>query len=186
MSLIKTSLLIQREISLQIYFFGIVYFFRYVQISSTVENDCAYTSPRTVSLSLVAAVIFSFVSFSSYAGIINFLKTNLSMFSFSIQDFRYHKPVIFRMRWFSLWYSSNLPFSPRLDRYSRWQLSFFNIFLLFFFRTVFFFFRILTPQPFPVFGLTTLWLKNNVACSHRWHAKPTAIKIAVFCILSCQ
>ena len=43
MSLIKTSLLIQRDISLQIYFFGIVYFFRYVQISSTVENDCAYT-----------------------------------------------------------------------------------------------------------------------------------------------
>ena len=43
MSLIKTSLLIQREISLQIYFFGIVYFFRYVQISSIVENDCAYT-----------------------------------------------------------------------------------------------------------------------------------------------
>ena len=52
-------------------------------------------TPWTVSLSLVAAVIFSFVSFSSYAGIINFLNTNLSMFSFSIQDFRYHKPVIF-------------------------------------------------------------------------------------------
>ena len=43
MSLIKTSLLIQREISLQIYVFGVVYFFRYVQISSTFENDCAYT-----------------------------------------------------------------------------------------------------------------------------------------------
>ena len=43
MSLIKTSLLIQREISLQIYFFGIVYFFRYVQISSTIDNDCVYT-----------------------------------------------------------------------------------------------------------------------------------------------
>ena len=43
MSLIKTSLLIQRENSLQIYFFGIVFFFRYVQISSIVGNDCAYT-----------------------------------------------------------------------------------------------------------------------------------------------
>ena len=52
-------------------------------------------TPWTVSLSLVAAVIFSFVSFSSYAGIINFLNTNLSMFSFSTQNFRYHKPVIF-------------------------------------------------------------------------------------------
>ena len=43
MRLIKTSLWIQKEISLQIYFFGIVYFFRYVKISSTLENNCAYT-----------------------------------------------------------------------------------------------------------------------------------------------
>ena len=91
MSLIKTSLLIQREISLQIYFFGIVYFFRYVQISSTVENDCAYT-------------VFSFSGGRGYFQLCEFqqlrrnnqfLNTNLSMFSFSTQDFRYHKPVIF-------------------------------------------------------------------------------------------
>jgi len=43
MRLIKTSLWIQKEIFLQIYFFGIVYFFRYVKISSTLKNNCAYT-----------------------------------------------------------------------------------------------------------------------------------------------
>ena len=94
MSLIKTSLLIQREISLQIYFIGIVYFFRSVQISSSLENNCAYTVDSfsfyggrgCFSALLVSAVTQEYSSFIS---------TNLSMFSFSIQDFLNHKPVIF-------------------------------------------------------------------------------------------
>ena len=144
-------------------------------------------TPWTVSLSLVAVVIFSFVSFSSYAGIIKFFfnyQSLCSVFQFKIFDIisRWFS----RMRWFSLWYSSNLPFSPRLDRYSRRQVFFFQYFSFVLFSNSFLFSRILTPQPFPVFGLTTLWLKNNVACSHRWHAKPTAIKVAIFCILSYQ
>ena len=144
-------------------------------------------TPWTVSLSLVAAVIFSFVSFSSYAGIINFLKSK----SFYVQFFnsRFFDIIsrwFSRMRWFSLWYSSNLPFSPRLDRYSRRQVFFFQYFSFVLFSNSFLFSRILTPQPFPVFGLTTLWLKNNVACSHRWHAKPTAIKSRYILYLSYQ
>ena len=94
MRLIKTSLWIQKEISLQIYFFGIVYFFRYVKISSTLENNCAYTVDSFAfsggrgcfSALLVSAVTQEYLSF---------LNTNLYLFSFSIQDFRYHKPVIF-------------------------------------------------------------------------------------------
>ena len=86
MRLIKTSLLIQREISLQIYFIGIVYFFRSVQISSTLENNCAYTVDSfsfsggrgCFSALLVSAVMQEYLSFIS---------TNLSMFSFPIQDF---------------------------------------------------------------------------------------------------
>ena len=135
----------------------------------------------TVSLSPVAAVIFSFVSLSSYAGIIKFFLIPIflcSVFQFKIFDIR--------SRWFSLWYSSNLPFSPRLDRYSRWQVFFFQYFSFVLFSNSFLFSRILTPQPFPVFGLTTLWLKNNVACSHRWHAKPTAIKSGYIMYVSYQ
>ena len=56
MRLIKSSLLIQREISLQIYFINIVYFFRSIQISSTLRK--IVHTPWTVSLSLVAAVVF--------------------------------------------------------------------------------------------------------------------------------
>ena len=86
MRLIKNSLLIQREISLQIYFIGIVYFFRSVQISSTLENNCAYTEDSfsfsggrgCFSALLVSAVTQEYSSFIS---------TNLSMFSFPIQHF---------------------------------------------------------------------------------------------------
>ena len=92
--LMKTSLWIQKEISLQIYFFGIVYFFRYVKISSTLENNCAYTVDRCVLW--WPRLFFSFVSFSSYAGILMFFSsTSLSTFSFQLKIFRYHKPVIF-------------------------------------------------------------------------------------------
>ena len=86
MYLIKSSLWIQKEISLQIYFFGKVYFFRYVKISSTLENNCAYTVDSFTfsggrgcfSALLVSAVTQEYSSFIS---------TNLSMFSFPIQDF---------------------------------------------------------------------------------------------------
>ena len=118
MSLIKTSLLIQREFSLQLYFFGIVYFFRYIQISLSIENDCAYTVDS-----------FSFFGGCGYFQLCEFqqLCRNNQFFkykSFYVQFFN-SRFFDIKSRWLSLWYSSNLPFSPGLDRYSRWQVFFF-------------------------------------------------------------
>ena len=152
MSLIKTSLLIQREISLQIYFFGIVYFFRYVQISSTVENDCAYT-------------VFSFSGGRGYFQLCEFqqLRRNnqffkIQIFLCSVFQFKIFDVIsrwFSRMRWFSLWYSSNLPFSPRLDRYSRWQVFFFQYFFFCSFFEQFSFFQNSYPTTISCF-----WFNN--------------------------
>ena len=131
-SLIKTSLWIQKQnfsADLNL-LFGIVYFLdmlRYLQLSKIIV--CTLW---TFLLSLAAAVVFQLCYFHK------FLNTNLYLLSFSIQGFWYHKQVIFKsqMRWFSLWYFSNLPFSSGLDKSSRSQVFFTYIF--FFFWTLFF------------------------------------------------
>ena len=151
MRLINTSLWIQKEIFLQIYFFGIVYFFRYVKIYSTLEKNCAYTVDSFAfsggrgcfSVLFVSAVTQEYLSF---------LNPNISLFSLSIQDFRYHKPVIFPDE---VIFPVVLFKSSIFSRPGQVTSFLFSIFFFCSFSEQFSFFRILTPpQPFPV------WFNN--------------------------